>query len=288
MRDTSPSGKLRFVCARILCGPESWGIWVVAVLLCAVLGAGWPLAAAAAAQAGVFFWRLRDERYLRRILAVWTAREEDRTEEAIRDLLEGMDYDSRQRVQYALRIRQEIAQEARADDVPSYARADLDRLARELLPLVERVARIAKRNRQLSSHLDRVDERELERTCDSLRKRIAAATDPVARGQYEEALRAREAELQTYRSIAQASARIASQLENVEAALASWRAKVLRIKALDDTASLDVGASLQSEIARLSGEIDTVDRSVAEALAAEPQAAMEQTVQIAPRSGRDA
>lgn len=288
MQDTSPSGKLRFVCLKILRGPESWGIWVAAGLAAGLLASGWPLAVALAGQAAVFLWRLRDDRFLRTALGEWTERQEARAEEGIRALLDEMDAETRQRVQVALKIRQEIAREARADDVPSYARADLQNLAHALLPLVDRVARIARRLRQLQAHLSQVDERELVRYCESLRRRIEATTDPVTRAQYEEALHSREAELQTYRSIAQASARIASQLENLEAALASWRAKVVRVKVLDDAASVDLGAGLQSEVARLSGDIDLVDRSVSEALALNLRPAQQQTAHIAPQSGRDA
>ncbi len=288
MRDSSPSRKLRFVCSRILRAPESWGVWIAAATASATLVSWWPLAAGMLAQAGVFAWRFRDDRFLHRAIAEWTEQEEARTEEQIRELYAGMDYDSRQRVQYALKMRQEIAREARADDVPSYARQDLERLADELLPLVSRVAQVARRNKQLSGYLGQVDERELVRYCEGLRKRIAATADPVARTQYEEALRSREAELTTYRAIAQASARIASQLENVEAALAAWRAKVLRVKALDDTSPSSIGTDLQSEVARLSGDIDLVDRSVSEALSLSSKTEDEAHVQIAQQPGRDA
>jgi hypothetical protein len=88
----------------------------------------------------------------------------------------------------------------------------------------------------------------------------------VQKAQYEQALRAREAELQTYQSISQAVARIDSQLENIEATFASSKAQVIRIKTAEVGAASAASQSLYQELDALSSEINLLDKSVSEAL----------------------
>jgi len=82
-----------------------------------------------------------------------------------------------------------------------------------------------------------------------------------------EALRAREAELATYRAIAQAAGRIDSQLENVEATFANWKAKVIRLKTVDTGSVASFSEGLVQELDTLGSEIETLDAAVSEALA---------------------
>jgi hypothetical protein len=189
-----------------------------------------------------------------------------------------MDFETRQRVRYVVQLQKELAREARGDDVESYARQDLERMASQLQPLVQRAIRIAGRKQQLSKYLHNVDERALQSYCANLKQRIESTSDPVAKGQYEQALRAREAELQTYRSIAQASARIDSQLENVEATFASWKAKVIRIKTADVASAASVSEGLYQELGDLTRDIDLLDTSVSEALSSDEEIALRQQV----------
>src|SRR5262249_18783670 len=107
---------------------------------------------------------------------------------------------------------------------------------------------------------------------------IEATTDPVTKSQYEQALKAREAELQTYQAISQATGRIDSQLENVEATFASWKAKVIRIKTADVASAASVSQGLYQELGALSSEIDLLDNSVKEALSKEEPATLQQSL----------
>lgn len=267
MRDPSTLEKLWYVIKDVLKSPFSLAIWAVGGVV-SYYGQSWlPLFVAVVGQLGLLYKRLHDEEYLRRLFAAREEREANLTEQQIEAQLEKMDFETRQRIRYILQLHKEIAREARADDVQSYARRDLERVASQLTPLVQRAVRMATRKQQLAKYLNNVDERALMNYCNNLRQRIENTTDPVTRAQYEQALKAREAAQETYRAIGQASARIDSQLENVEATLESWKAKVIRIKTADVAGAASVSEGLYQEIESLSSDIDLLDSSVSEALA---------------------
>jgi hypothetical protein len=226
---------------------------------------------AGVAELGLIYRSLHNEDYLRKLFLERTEREETLTEQQIETMLERMDFETRQRIRYILQLQKEMAREARADDVESYSRQDLERIAGKLSPLVQQALRLAERKQKLSRYLQNVDERALKNYCNNVRQRIASTTDPVQKVQYEQALKAREAELQTYQAIAQASGRIDSQLENVEATFASWKAKVIRIKTADVNSAQSVSEGLYQELDYLSSEIDLLDNSVSEALSGDEQ-----------------
>lgn len=268
MSDLTSSGRFAYVARAVLRSPQS--------LVLLALGAGGALQypnlwwAAALATGGcwsaLLFARLRDEDYLRRLFDRRQAREDSLSEEQVETALETMDFETRQRVRYIVQLQKEIVREARADDVADYARRDLEKLAVQLSPLVKRSLRIAARKQQLVKYLHNVDERALANYTANLRQRIAATQDPVSRAQYEQALKAREAELETYQAISQAAGRIDSQLETVEATFASWKAKVIRIKTVDVSGASMVTEGLDQELAMLNSDIDLLEGSVTEAL----------------------
>lgn len=271
MRDPSTLEKLWYVIKDVSKSPFSLAIWAVGGVV-SYYGQSWlPLFFAAVGQLGLLYNRLHDEEYLRRLFAAREEREANLTEQQIEAQLEKMDFETRQRIRYILQLHKEIAREARADDVQNYARRDLERVASQLTPLVQRAVRMATRKQQLAKYLNNVDERALVNYCNNLRQRIENTTDPVTRAQYEQALKAREAAQETYRAIGQASARIDSQLENVEATLESWKAKVIRIKTADVASAASVSEGLYREIESLSSDIDLLDNSVSEALALDLQ-----------------
>jgi hypothetical protein len=274
MSDLTSSGRFRYVAKAVLRSPLSVAIIAAgAVISLATPNVWW---APMALGAGTWFWllfsKLHDEEYLRKLFAERQARENDLSEEQVEAALEGMDFETRQRIRYIVQLQKEIIREARADDVADYARRDLDSLAAQLAPVVKRSVRIATRKQQLVKYLHNVDERALTNYAANLRQRIEATQDPVARSQYEHALTAREAELQTYQAISQAAGRIDSQLESVEATFASWKAKVIRIKTVDVSGASMVTQGLDQELAGLNSDIDLLEGSVTEALSAEDQA----------------
>ncbi|HSV74995.1 MAG TPA: hypothetical protein VLH79_14640 [Chthonomonadales bacterium] len=280
MRDRSSLKRLGYVAGNVLRSPLSLAIWAAGGAAAFVLGDVWPVGvgAAAALQAALLYRRLNDEEFLRGLFA---ARERDAyglSDEQVEASLERMDFETRQRVRYILQLQREIVREARAEDVASYARHELERIAGELAPLMHRAIRIAGRKQQLTRYLHNHNEKALANYCSSLRQRIEATEDPVTRSQYEQALKARESEVQTYAAIAQAAARIDGQLESVEATFASWKARVIRIKTVDVASAASVSEGLTQELASLNQDIDLLEGSVTEALSGEEDLVVRQAL----------
>lgn len=278
MHTLSTSEKFWHVVKDTVFSPLSLTLAVLAVIV-AVAAPHWFLVAAVVwAAVGVFrtFSRLNNEEYLRRLFSARQEREETLNEQQIEAQLEQMDFETRQRIRYIVQLQKEMAREARGEDVESYTRKDLDRIAGQLAPLVQRAMRLAMRKQQLAKYLHTYDERALQNYCNNLRQRIASTSDPVAKSQYEQALKARESELQAYQAIAQASGRIDSQLENVEATFASWKAKVIRIKTADVASASSVSEGLYQELESLTSDIDVLDKSVSQALAGDEELQLQQ------------
>lgn len=283
MDELTANQRLWYVAKRVLASPLSLLLWTVGgVLSFSLLGYhGMALAAFAALmgiQAARLYATLHNEEALRRIFQERQQREDVLTEQQIEAKLDEMDFETRQRVRYILQLQREVISETRGEDVQSYARNDLEKIAAQLAPLIDRAVRLAVRKQQLTKYLHNVDERALRGYSNNLRQRIESTTDSVTKAQYEQALQAREAELQTYQAISQASDRIDSQLENVEATFASWKAKVIRIKTADMASASSVSEGLYEELGTLTRQIDLLDSSVSEALAGDEPAVQQQTV----------
>lgn len=276
MRDLTPGEKFWYVAKNVFSSPLSLALWAVGGVLAFYLSSWLPLLFAGVGQVGLLYSRLHNEEYLRRLFIARAERETTLSEQQIESLLEKMDFETRQRIRYILQLQKELVREVRADDVSSYARQDMDRVASDLAPLVQRAIHLGQRKQQLAKYLHHVDERALKSYCNNLRQRIAETNDPVEKAQLEQALRAREAELQTYQAITQASSRIDSQLENVEATFASWKAKVIRIKTADVASAATVREGLHQELEALNSQIDLLDTSVSEALAADEEIRLHQ------------
>ncbi|MGC8668692.1 MAG: hypothetical protein ACP5VE_11315 [Chthonomonadales bacterium] len=272
--EAASSHKFWYVARSVLASPAAMIVWVAGGALAVWLHSWLFVGLTVAAEAAILWWRLHDEEYLRHLFAKRRQHEETLSEQQIELALDQMDFETRQRVRYILQLQKEVAREARASDVEEYAKQDLDRIASQLMPLVQRAVRMAIRKQQLAKYLQNVDEKALQSYCTSLEQRIASTTDEVAKAQYEQALKARRAELQTYQAIAQASSRIDSQLENVEATFANWKARVIRIKTADVAGAATASQDLLQELGALNNEIDLLDSSVSEALAGEQPASL--------------
>jgi hypothetical protein len=276
VRELNTTERLLLVAKSVFTSPVSLAVWVAGGALF-LFGWWWALLLALGAQGLLLMKALYDEDYLRRVFARRHEREDRQAESRIEEQLERIDFETRQRIRYILQLRKEMAREARGADVESYARKDLEKIASQLTPLVEQAVRLGSRKQQLVKYLQNVDERSLKSYVNSLRMKIEACADPVEREQLEQALRAREAEAQTYETINRAARRIDSQLENVEATFASWKAKIIRIKTADMTSAASVSEGLYSELDELSRQIDVLDTSVNEALQAETLTLGQQT-----------
>ncbi|MCX6360945.1 MAG: hypothetical protein NT029_14125 [Armatimonadetes bacterium] len=280
MSHLSTGAKLGYIARKVVLSPVSLAAWAAATA--AWLAAGAPPEAtfgvALAVDLVMLARRLRDEDYLRKTFAEREEKAYDLTDEQVEDVLDQMDFETRQRVRYILQLQKEILREARGSDVAEYAQKDLDQIASRLPALLQRAIRIGTRKQQLARYLAQVDERSLASYCSGLRQKIASTADDVSRTQYEQALKARETELQTYASIKKACGRIDSQLENVEATFASWKAKVIRIKTLDISSAASLSENLNLELDGLSHDIELLDSSVTEALSGDEPAPLRQSV----------
>jgi len=270
MARDSTGRRFLYVARRVLLSPLSGVIWVAAIAGSAAFDWSWiPIAVAVVLEALMLNRRLNDEEYLRRILRDKEEGDESLSDSEIEDRLGAMDFETRQRLRYVIQLQKEIVSEARAEDVQPYARKELESISARLPALVQQAIHLAARKQQLVRYLHHVDEKALQAYADNVRKRIEATEDPVARKQYEQALRAREAELATYRAIAQAADRIDSQLENVEATFANWKARVIRLKTVDIGSVASFSEGLAQELDTLGSEIETLDAAVRESLAPE-------------------
>ncbi len=277
MRDSSTSEKFWYVVKNVLRSPLSLCLWLAAVIVSYLFG--WnliPFGIAGVWQIALLFIRLRDDNYLRRLFLQLLEQEEAETDRQIEGVMETLDFESRQRIRYIMQLQKEIVREARAEDVQSYVRTDLDRISSQLAPLVLRAVQMAVKKQQLLRYLFNVDERALRNYCNTLKQRIQATHDEVTRAQYEQALKMRQMELEAYSAIAQAVSRIDSQIENIEATFASWKAKMIRIKTADIASASTVSQGLFQELELLSSDIDLLDNSVAEALAVENETILRQ------------
>ncbi len=273
MHDLTTVQRFWYVVRRVLTSPLSLALWVAGVVGAILLrdtgpvGLLAPILLAVAAQGALIFGRLHDEEFLRRLFAEREDRAETLNDQQVESLLERMDFETRQRIRYILQLQKELVQEARSSDSDGFTRQSLRSIAGQVSPVVQRAVKLATRKQQLGRYLHIYDERALQSYCSNLRQRIQATTDPVTKAQYEQALKARESEVQAYQALAQAAGRIDSQLENVEATLASWKAKVIRIKAADVSSVASVSQELYQELELLNSDIDTLDKSVSQALA---------------------
>lgn len=277
MRDSSTSEKFWYVVKNVLRSPLSLSMWVAAGVVSYFLGWGLiPFGIAGVGQIALVFSRLRNDVYLRRLFLQRLEQEEAEMDRQIQGVMETLDFETRQRIRYIMQLQKEIVREARAEDVQSYVRTNLDRISMQLAPLVLRAVQMAAKKQLLLRYLFNVDERALRNYCNTLKQRIQATRDEVTRAQYEQALKMRQMELEAYSAIAQAVSRIDSQIENIEATFASWKAKMIRIKTADIASASTVSQGLFQELELLSSDIDLLDNSVTEALAVENETMLRQ------------
>jgi hypothetical protein len=262
------SDRLLLVLKKSLLSLPSVGLLAISCLASWLMHAWWlGLFLAILEETAWVFYRLNDQRFLDTLFSAPNGVQEELTDRQAEEILEEMDFDTRQRLRYLFQLQRELSAEISGKDVPSYARQDLNRIAAQLPGLMDRAVQIGKRRKSLLKYTGDTDERSLQRYCDGLRQKIGAEKDSVTREQYEQALKARETELQTWRGITQAINRIDGQYENLEATLASWKAKVIRIKTADEAGASTVSEGLNMELENLNSSIDMLDASVQEVLA---------------------
>ncbi len=226
-----------------------------------VLGLGAALAAVAAYAAA----KLQDETFIRE--AVRESRQHERQYDSRRleFRLEQLDVESRVRMKATLRLQQEIAEEVESSPIDEVA-VGLADTVRQTEALVERGLELAQKRRDLLRYLNRTDDGAIRSRISSLEARLEHENNPTRKAEIETALAATRQELDDYTAIESAAARILSELDSIEYSFSSLRARLVRIKSSDLQEWVSANTELQTELGGLNTAVDSLERSINEAL----------------------
>lgn len=125
-----------------------------------------------------------------------------------------------------------------------------------------RAKRLISRGEDLSRYLAKANPEPIRKELARLKDRAERATDAQAREEYGQAVKAREDQLATLVDIEAAKDRILANLARIVAALESMPAKVMRMRAMDAEAMDDLSGSMNKELARMNGEIQTFEETL--------------------------
>lgn len=157
---------------------------------------------------------------------------------------------------------------ARADlarvlgDTPADVSEHLGGALVSLEELEVRAKRLISRAEDLSQYLTKTNPEPIRKELARLQHRAELATDEQARIEYGQAAKAREDQLATLADIEAAKDRILANLARIVAALESMPAKVMRMRAADAAAMDDLTGSMNKDLARMNGEIETFEETL--------------------------
>lgn len=134
--------------------------------------------------------------------------------------------------------------------------------------LVEAVARLTTQLQELDRHLSQTSPHDLARETKALEQRIASAHDPEAKEGYERGLAQQKQKVKAFEELAARRERLDAQLVNVEQALETVSAQVVRIKSTDAAAATVEGVRIAESLDQLTVDIDAVAETVDEAATA--------------------
>jgi hypothetical protein len=152
-------------------------------------------------------------------------------------------------------------------ETPTHLRNFVD-LALASVPELERhavvlVDRLEAHTRYISHGQRRLtDPAHLEQEVQRLDEQAAAATDEQARRQFALARDARKAQLDELGELRQSRERVLANLSRVVATLESLPAKILKMRALDDTAMDSVSGDFGQEIDRINDELRAFEETL--------------------------
>lgn len=186
--------------------------------------------------------------------------------EWLEDSIQSLDVESRLRMRAVMRLYKDLLSDIEDPDLKDYTLSTLRASVAQIGSLTERALRLAKKRKDLQQYLDRTDQKVMEDYIKDLNSRIKSVNDPINKNQFEQALVLKKRELDDYQAIATTVSRIDGQLENVECAFSSLRARIVRLKAADITQWDAAGQQLKSDLETLSSVVETLEQSVNEAL----------------------
>ena len=112
----------------------------------------------------LLFFHLNNVSYLNKLFGGEDDSKAQLNDKEVEEMLEGMDFDTRQRMRYIWQIERDLLTETKEKDVPSYAREHLNGIGSQLNPLLFRAMKIGKRRQDIMQYLTTTDERAIKRS----------------------------------------------------------------------------------------------------------------------------
>ncbi len=121
--------------------------------------------------------------------------------------------------------------------------------------LEERAAHLAVRGDDVGKYLRTTDMRVVKADVDALATRVAQATDPEAKTQYESAHVARREHLEVLKDLYKTKERVSATLLSIASTLEALPAKIVRMRTLDAQATDQMSGDVKEELDRMNTEI---------------------------------
>ncbi|MCL5105747.1 MAG: hypothetical protein M1133_16765 [Armatimonadetes bacterium] len=258
----------KLVVKRVLRSPASVISLTLAVLF-ALFHQGWMgLVILGGVMVGVSIYavlKLQDESFIRTTLREEHDRErrDDLMDRTFR--IEELDVESRVRMKTIVKFQSEIAEDVSNLPVDG-SDVGLEDTVRQTDELVERGLSLCRQRRDLLRYLTKTDDSTIINRVHSLESKLQDESDPERRSEVEASLAAKRQELDDYLAIEHSAARVLDQLDSIEIAFSSLRARLVRIKSTDVSEWLAANRELQTELSGLNTAADTLSQSINEAL----------------------
>jgi len=229
------------------------------------MSSAWPLATSIAIIVAYIIVKLRDERFIR------AAIREDHVSHIRDDRLsrtfsiEELDVESRVKMKSIVKLQAEIADDVTNSPVDEVA-AGLTDTVDQTDNIVERALEMARKRRELMRYLSKIDPSTIEARIQSIQTKIESETNPTRQSDLETSLAAKQHELEDYHAVQQASTRVLDELDGIECSFASLRAKLVRIRSTDIADWAAANDDLMTELGGLNTAVDTLEKSIEEAL----------------------
>lgn len=259
---------LLLVVAKALKSPLSLGLLGAGLLFALLMHNLLGLLILGGAAAGVVAFiiaRLQDESFIRS--AIQDANERDRrADRQERELrIEELDVDSRVRMKTIVRLQNEIAEDIERSSVNELAAGMTDTV--EVTDgLVDRALTMAQKRRDLQHYLAKTDKKSIENSIYSLKTKVQQTTDPIKQTEIESLLTAKQQELDDYNAIENSASSVLDQLDSIEYAFASLRAKLVRLNSSEIREWTSANEDLKTELGGLNQSVDVLVQSINEAL----------------------
>jgi hypothetical protein len=256
------------VIKRVLRAPFSVVVLSLGVLI-ALLNHGAPglaiLAASVGAVAAYAAIKLQDESFIRAAIreAGERQRQDDLMERTFR--IEELDVESRVRMKTIVSLQSEIAEDVINSPVDEVA-TGLSETVEKTEAIVERGLALSRQRRELEKYLRKTDEGAIVARVESLEAKLTDEQDPIRLAELNASLASKRQELEDYRAIKRASARILDQLDSIECSFSSLKAGIVRIRSTDIAEWVSANEELQTELGTLNEAVDTLEHSISEAL----------------------